>query len=352
MEQEKETNILELVLRPAFLVKDGVVTQVNHAAYGLPLASGMHIQEVLLTGQTEYEALTDGCLYLQLSLGGTAQGASVTRTAAGDLFLLDDWADDRELRAMGLAARELRGPLSGIIAVSDHLLSGEHDPKQQELLARMSRGLYQLQRILGNMSDAGQENFPSRRETRNISQVFSDIFEKAAALAQTAGAAIDYQGIEEPLWGLLDDDLMERAVFNIISNSMKFLPKEGGRIHGELSRKGNTLCLSLQDNGSGIPNDLLPTVFQRYTRSPMLEDSRYGLGLGMVLIRRAAEVHGGTVLIDRPQENGTRITLTIKIQQSSGTTFRTPKMDLTGGRDQALIELSQVLPIDAYKKEL
>ena len=81
MEQEKETNILELVLRPAFLVKDGVVTQVNHAAYGLPLSSGMHIQEVLLTGQTEYEALTDGCLYLQMSLGGAALGASVTRTA-------------------------------------------------------------------------------------------------------------------------------------------------------------------------------------------------------------------------------------------------------------------------------
>ena len=84
-----------------------------------------------------------------------------------------------------------------------------------------------------------------------------------------------------------------------------------------------------------------------------VEDSRYGLGLGMVLIRSTAAVHGGTVLVDHPEGSGTRITVSFAIHQGEAT-LRSPRMriDYAGERDHGLIELSDVLPAHLYRSEL
>ena len=80
---------------------------------------------------------------------------------------------------------------------------------------------------------------------------------------------------------------------------------------------------------------------------------RYGIGLGMVLIRSVASVHGGTVLIDQPTGEGTRITMTLQIRQATDSALRSPimKIDYAGERDHGLIELSESLPAGLYKKE-
>ena len=73
----------------------------------------------------------------------------------------------------------------------------------------------------------------------------------------------------------------------------------------------------------------------------------------MVLIRSAAAIHGGTVLIDHPEGGGTRITMTMQIRQKSSGEVRSPRQpfDRTGGWDQALVELSDKLPQQFYDPE-
>ena len=97
----------------------------------------------------------------------------------------------------------------------------------------------------------------------------------------------------------------------------------------------------------------MSNVFTRYQRQPGIEDSRFGIGLGMVLIRNAAAAHGGTVLIDQSQGSGTRVTLTIKVQQNPSNTLRSPvlRVDYAGERDHCLLELSEILPAHLYKSE-
>ena len=92
-------------------------------------------------------------------------------------------------------------------------------------------------------------------------------------------------------------------------------------------------------------------MFSRYLRQPALEDSRYGIGLGMVLIRTAAANHGGAVLIDQPEGTGTRITMTLSIRQSKETVLRSNilRVDYAGERDHGLIELSDCLPAELYE---
>ena len=91
-------------------------------------------------------------------------------------------------------------------------------------------------------------------------------------------------------------------------------------------------------------------IHSRYLRQPGIEDGRYGIGLGMVLIRAAALAHGGTVLMEHPADSGTRITMTLEIRQTSTGYMRSPILmpDYGAERDHGLIEFSQFLPADLY----
>ena len=95
------------------------------------------------------------------------------------------------------------------------------------------------------------------------------------------------------------------------------------------------------------------SIHSRYLRQPGIEDSRFGIGLGMVLIRSTAALHGGTVLIDQPQGSGTRITMTLAIRQNTGGQLRSPmlRVDYSGERDHGLLELSESLPAFLYEKK-
>lgn len=344
--------MLDMMLRPAFSVADGKITKCNLSAHGLGLEEATPLDALLLTGQEEWQRLEDGCLYLQLSLPGGPYGAAVTRMEDVLIFILDQ--EGGQLQALSLAAKELRSPLNDLLAISGSLLPNalsKTDPKHRDLLARMSKGLHQLQRTISNMSDAEHAIEMSRQELRNIAQVFDDIFEKAAAYLALSGVTLHYQGLRQDVYGLMDMNQMERSVLNVLSNAMKFLPQDG-QIHASLALRGSTVQLTIQDNGPGIGKEILGSLFQRYLRQPGIEDGRFGLGLGMVMIRAAAASHGGTVLVDSPKEGGTRVMLTMKIRQSTTAKVKSSRVGILGGQDQALIELSQFLPPSVYEKEL
>lgn len=346
--------LIELIPEPAFCVRDGVIQRVNRAARSLSLAPGMEVLPLLLTGIEEYPSFVSGCLSLQLQVGDQNRGATVTGLSDAHVFLLDSEEEDEALRAMALAARELRQPLSNLIAIMDNLLPRaltDRDGKDKEWMARLSRGLYQMERTIGNMSDAGLCQTFFQPEVRDIPAIFEEIFEKAEALLSTAGAVLHYTGPNQKIYGLIDARLMERAVWNVLSNALKFQPT-GCEIHASLTWRGQYLRLCIQDNGPGMGSEILGSLFTRYRRQPGLEDSRYGIGLGMRILRSAAICHGGTVLIDQPGDTGTRVSLTMLLQKGSGTMVRTPGILLTGGRDSALIELSDCLPLSVYEKEL
>ena len=347
--------MVDLLHQPAFCVTEGIVQKVNIAASQRMIEVGMAVSGLIRHGLEEYETFSGGCLFLTLQICGVDLGFSVVRKNGFDLFRLEQDTENYELQAMALAARELREPLASIMISADHLLPGAvntDDPKTVEQMARINRGLFQMLRLISNMSDAGRYAAASSvtMEVRNITALLGEIFAKAATLVEQAGLHLEYSGIAEDILTTVNPDLLERGVLNVISNAIKFTPA-GGTILAKLTRRDKKLYLTVQDNGMGIPEELRSTLFSRYTREPGLEDSRYGIGLGLVLIRSAAAHHGGTVLIDHPQECGTRVTLSFSINPGSGTSLRSPllRVDYAGERDHGLLELSDVLPAELYK---
>ncbi|MBE6934042.1 MAG: HAMP domain-containing histidine kinase [Ruminococcaceae bacterium] len=358
MEQMGSTSgILNLMIQPAFTAKDGAIILVNEAAGRYFLKPGMPLSELLVTGREEYGELREGCLYLTLSISGVPHGASVRRMEEFDLFTLEQEEDQAELQSMALAAQQLRMPLSNVMTVAEQLfpLAAEgEDPVIQEQIAKMNRGLFQMLRMIGNMSDAYRYNQPAEPKLvlQNVTAVVGEIFEKTANLLEHGGVPLSFTNINKAVFSLVDSEKLERAAYNLISNAVKFTGK-GGCVEASLVQRKNMLYLTVLNRKPGENPNHQGNIHARYLRKPGMEDSRFGIGLGMVMIRAAAAVHGGTVLVDYPEECCTRITMSMKISQDVDQVVRMNSMsvDYAGERDHSLVELADVLPYDLYRAE-
>ena len=357
MEKQNIMGMLELILRPAFCVHDGNIVYANRQAQDRGIVTGTSIDRLLVTGAEEYAALNNSCLYLTMQVEGIRFGASVTQVDGFDVFILEPEEIQPELQALALAARELREPLSNMMIAADRLLPtlDATDEAAQKQAASLNRGLHHMLRLLDNMSDSARyaEDRVPRQEYRNITALMGEFFDNAAALVENAGITLHFTNCAEEVRSMVDVEKLRRAVFNLISNAVKFTPK-GGQIEAKLTRHGNTVRLTIADNGRGIPKEQFSSLYFRYLRPAGVEDSRHGIGLGMFIVQAAAAAHGGTVLIEQPQEGGTKVTLTLAIRSQTDGNFRSPSgltIDFTGGRDRGLIELADLLPASSFQSK-
>ena len=274
-----------------------------------------------------------------------------------DVFVLEQEDDNRELQAMALAAKELRTPLSSVMLVADQLFplaDSDDDPAIQQRIARLNRGLFQILRVVSNMSDAVQYSTAalSQQEIRDIPKLLEEIFSTAAEQLRHTQISLNFTNLPNSVYSYTDAIKLERAVNNLLSNAAKFTPK-GGSIQAKLYRRNTKLYLSIQDSGTGVAPHLRQNIYACYQRMPGMEDSRFGIGLGMVLVRSIAAQHGGTVLVEYPEEGGTRVTMTLTIRQGKENTLSSPIFlpDYLAGWNHSLVELSDVLPHTLYEKE-
>lgn len=341
--------MLELMDRPAFCVRDGIITAANRSAIGRLVRVGDPLSPLLTSGHGEYAEFSEGCLFLSLCISGEHYGASVTRVGDQDVFTLEAADSLGELRSLALAARELRSPLHKVMALSDGIFPQVcADPQLADQIAQMNRGLYQLHRLINNMADAATFLSP-RLELRDVTAVAQELFEQAAELCQEAGVTLHFSNPPVPAYSLIDSQRLERGIYNILSNALKFAPR-GSVIEAKLTRRANTLYFIIADQGPGLAAGVAPNVFSRFLREPSIEDPRFGLGLGMTLIRSAAMIHGGTVLLEQPKDGGVRVTMSLPIRQDVRS-VRSPTLhvDYAGERNHGLTELADSLPHELYK---
>ena len=350
MEENKDMlALLDKMLQPVFCVKDHTIVQSNAAARQMFLQPGLDIRPLLNSSAEEYEQFSGGCLYLSLTHSGQSISCCVQRLGDLDVFELDTGSDSAVLRCLALAAAELRKPLGTALSGTASLLEKLEEPDAKLQLSQLNQGLYRILRILGNMSDAEEFSTFFREETLNIPEVLEEIIRKAAHFLEQAGITLQYEGLSEPVYALADRSRLERAVLNVLSNAVKFSPK-GSCIRVSLLRRGRTLRLTVQDSGSGIAESVMGSLFHRYLRQPGIEDSRFGLGLGIRMVHSVALQHGGTLLVAPGENGGTRTVMTLAIRQREQNQMRSPvfPLDYSGGFDHGLVELADVLPAELF----
>lgn len=348
-----ETNIsqiLDLMDRPAFCAENGVILEANQAAKAKLLVPGTPVKSLIVSGQDDYAAFSSGCLYLTLQLGGKQVGACITRMDNADLFSLDREDENPELRTLSLAAQELRQPLSQMLSIADHLFPGLtelDDPEKARQIALMNRSMHQMLRLVGNMSDAATAGI-SRIELRDFSAVVQEIVDHAAPLCQSTGAELSFTNHPAPIYTLMDSQKMERAVYNLLSNALRH-GSPTGRVGMTLSRRKNTIVLTITNSGRQNASPISAGTFSRFLREPGIQEGRSGLGLGLTLVRSAAAAHQGALLLQALPDGGVQATLTFPIRQEPGTLHSpTVRIDYAGERDHGLIELSESLPPELF----
>ncbi len=116
-----------------------------------------------------------------------------------------------------------------------------------------------------------------------------------------------------------DRDRLQQVIWNLLSNAIKFTPK-GGRVEVTLHSADSCAEIKVTDTGEGISPDFLPHVFERFRQADSTTTRSYGgLGLGLALVRRLVELHGGTVRADSAgAEQGATFTVRLPLHRSGG----------------------------------
>lgn len=343
---------LELIDYPTFCVKDGAIIAANALAMQRQLQVGTDISEIVTEHQDIYQDFENGNLYLNINVCGVPCPASIVRTEAYDIFHIRRTEDDGTLQALALAATQLRIPLANLMTVADQLFANmEADEQTQLQTSQINQNLYRLLRIVSNMSDADGYTQAGKTgmQTADLVSLMAEIMEKSQSFFTDTGIKLIYSGPTGSVFGAVNPEKIERAVYNLLSNAAKF-SQEGSTVTASLTAKENRLTFTLcNTNAKDIP---VHNLWQQYRRAPGIDDPRHGLGLGMTLASAVAAFHGGTILVDNPAANQTRITMTIPIVKGNTDNLRSPILrvgDYAGGRDRGLIEFSEVLPTESYQ---
>lgn len=351
-----QLEMLDYLISPAFAAEDGILIHVNAAAKAALLSEGDPVEPLLATGKEEYSAMTEGSLFLSVYLMGEARCASVHCRDGCRIFIAEEADADAGLRQLSLAAMKLREPLNDIMAVTDQMfpeLMESEDPERLRQMAQVNRGLYRILRTVGNMADAEQYFSRNQRpqfEPTELGAFYYEIFQKAEPLGEAAQVEVTYTCPNSPINAMVDRSKLERAAYNLLSNALKFTPK-GGRVRMELERRGGLATLKITDNGEGIPRDMLDTVFARFRREPSFGDNRWGIGLGLPIVTRAAAIHGGALLLRQAEHGGAVVAMSIRLNEDHRSTVSAPvlRVDYTGEHDHGLVELADCLPWEVFE---
>jgi signal transduction histidine kinase len=225
---------------------------------------------------------------------------------------------------LAMLGHELRNPLSAISSAGSLLgmpgVGAESIARARLIIQRQSQHLSRIVDDLLDLSRAMSGKILLSRKQLDIATLVSSCLDTFRATGRTGGYDIDAQ--LAPAWVDGDATRLEQIATNLIDNALKYTPA-GGRIEITVVPIGDDVVLRVSDSGVGIAPDLLPHVFDVFVQGAIsIDRSQGGLGIGLSLVRRLVELHGGTVSASSPGN-------------SSGSTFeiRLPRTDAAQAHD-------------------
>jgi len=211
---------------------------------------------------------------------------------------------DEFLEALG---HELRAPLNAILGWSRLLEQGRLGAQESrtggQTIARNARSLAHIVDDLMDLSSITSGKIRVEPEETDICEIVRAAVDAHQAEAASKGVTLGrtFETQECLLFG--EPRRLQQIVWHLLSNAIKFTPR-GGQAQVTIRSVGGYCDIEVTDTGSGIPSELLPYVFDRFWRADATNEHRYsGLGLGLALAKRLAELHGGTVTATSPGAN-------------------------------------------------
>lgn len=198
---------------------------------------------------------------------------------------------------LAMLGHELRNPLSAISSASSLIglpgANGETVGRAKQIIQRQSQHLSRIVDDLLDLSRAMSGKILLARKPTDLANLIAGCMETFRATGRTAGYRFSVD--LSPGWVDGDPTRLEQITSNLLDNALKYTPS-GGNIDIHLAQEGEDVVLSVRDTGVGIPAELLPQVFDVFVQGAIsIDRSQGGLGIGLSLVRRLVELHGGSV---------------------------------------------------------
>ena len=223
----------------------------------------------------------------------------------------------------GNAAHELRTPLA-LMQAQLELFSAEHPDVRPEtaefltLLREQTERLTQMTKTLLEMSNLQQV---ARNEQLQLAPMVEEIFTDLAPLAEKRSITLEAEG-DAALTG--SDALIYRLLFNLTENAVKY-NRPGGSVRVELAQGQEKCIIRVSDTGCGIPEEYQRSIFHPFFRVDKSRSREYGgAGLGLSLVWEIADLHGGSVWVEKSSDKGT----TIAVELPAGAENDSPGADI------------------------
>jgi signal transduction histidine kinase len=207
-------------------------------------------------------------------------------------------ADQRKDEFLAMLGHELRNPLS---AVLDAIVTAQLDEDRRErALSIARRQTDQLAGLVDDLLDVGritQGKIALKKEPVLVGSIVQQAVEEAHFLVEPGQhrLSVMVSSLAENVEIEADPARLRQVVTNLIHNAAKFTPP-GGRIDVLADRNDNEVIFRVRDSGIGISPDLLPHIFDLFTQAQRsLDRAHGGLGIGLTLVKRLVEMHGGYV---------------------------------------------------------
>jgi signal transduction histidine kinase len=263
----------------------------------------------------------------RLQIGdGRITSAVITSAGLVDGLQVQVMRDETELEAIRRArdsvlaniSHEFRTPLAAQLASIELLLDGlDEMPAAQtrELVLSLERSTQRLTALIDNLLESVRIE-SGQLSIRQQSVALSDV----AAEAQTlVGALLAQRGqqliidIPEDLPNVAGDEMrLTQVLVNLLANACKYAP-ENSVVRVGAEAQGETVCAWVDDEGPGVPDAQLGSIFDRFSRGPEQEPEPGGLGLGLWIVKSIVDRHGGRISAERTADNHTRFNFTLPV---------------------------------------
>ena len=206
-------------------------------------------------------------------------------------------------------SHDLRHSLAAVIANAEFLCESNLTPGQREdLYAEIRIAVNQMTELIESLLE-----FSRTRES--LRPTYGDVRSAVDRAVQGVKAHPEFQRIririsaEGPTEGWFDFKKLERALLNLLLNACEVVPAESGKIDVELKRKGESLEIRIEDNGPGIAEAVRDRLFEPFVS----HGKENGTGMGLTVVQKILQDHGGDVTVERTSASGTTFRVNIPL---------------------------------------
>lgn len=247
-----------------------------------------------------------------------------------------------ELGTLSLAGRQLAPPDKR-----------EKSRVTDKIAARIDQSRFRMLRMVRNLEAFASllRKEPPFCEDFDIVGLTSEVCEGCADFMEEQGLTLSFHSAEPWHVCAIRPEHIRQLLYHLLSNAMKYTPEGGSvRVRLRFPRTPRRLVeLSVEDDGRGIEEAELLTLFARCQQDRRKEAFPHGVGLGLSICKRIAEEHSGSLTAESAPGRGSKFTLSFPDRSGGALILRQPNFfDYNGGTHPGLIALSDALPSDAF----